>query len=494
MSLEVPEIGEGAAEQALAYLADLARFGARPGLERIRFLAQELGNPHLAFRTVHVAGTNGKGSTAAAIAAALQAAGHRVGLYTSPHLVRFHERIQVNGVPISDADLAGGVERVRPLAEAAAADPAVGRPTQFEVGTAVALDYFARRGVDWAVLEVGLGGRWDATNLVTPELAVITPIGHDHREVLGGSLAAIASEKAGIIKANRPVILAPQPSEALEVLVARAREVGAPVIRVVQAPADGEFRYHLLQTELARTRFRLEADWIRSLELELPLGGPHQAMNGAVAAAAVLTLGCGSDAPAVQASMPGRNSRSRIEEAASWIEEGWRGLHWPGRLEVSRTQRLILDGAHNPEGARELARALAPLFRPPEATASDPGRRGPGLPALFLVFGCLADKELDPMLEALLPLAEGLVATRPRESRTPPQDPATIARAARRFTDRVWTADDALEALRLADGLRGPGDWICLCGSLYLVGEVKGRLEAGERWFRGRTARAATEI
>src|SRR5690606_39223789 len=137
----------------------------------------------------------------------------------------------------------------------------------------------------------------------------------------------------------------------------------------------------------------------------------------------------------------------------------------------------------------ELARSLSPFFRPPGAASAGPGGRGPGQPSLFLVFGCLAGKELDPMLEALLPLADGLVATRPRESRTRPEDPAAIARAARRFTDRVWTAGDALEALRLADGLRGPGDWICLCGSLYLVGEVKGRLQAGERWFRGRTAR-----
>lgn len=476
----VKEAGPGA--EALAYLADLARFGARPGLERITYLAERLGNPHRAFRSVHVAGTNGKGSTAAAIAAALQAAGFRVGLYTSPHLVRFHERIRVDGQPIGDQELAAAMERVRPWAEEAACDPQVGRPTQFEVGTALAFDHFARQGVEWAVLEVGLGGRWDATNLVTPELAVITPIGHDHMNVLGGSLAAIAGEKAGIIKPGRPVVLAPQPPEALEVLVARARQVGAPVVQVVEGRGAGAFGYRSLQTDLARTRFRLETPWGTTMELALPLGGSHQALNGAVAAAAILSL-----APRLRpdAGLLGRGGQAQPRaweaEVARWLEEGWRALRWPGRLEIARG-RLILDGAHNPEGARALARALAPFFGP------EGGRSDDDPPSLFLVFGCLAEKAVEPMLEALSPLAAGLVATQAREGRSPAAAPEKIAAAARPFSQQVWTASDALDALRLADGLRGPQDWICLCGSLYLVGEVKARLEAGERWFRGRSA------
>ncbi|BAS28630.1 bifunctional folylpolyglutamate synthase/dihydrofolate synthase [Limnochorda pilosa] len=490
--------GTAAAERALAYLADLARFGARPGLERIAYLAERLGNPHRAFRSVHVAGTNGKGSTATAVAAALRAAGARVGLYTSPHLIRFHERIQVDGEPIDDESLAAGVERIRPWAEEAAADPAVGRPTQFEVGTALAFDHFARKGVEWAVLEVGLGGRWDATNLVTPELSVITPIGHDHVEVLGGSLEAIAAEKAGIIKPGRPVVLAPQPPGALEVLEARAAEMGSPVERVAEGPSGEAFTYRLLDASLAGTRFRLETPWRTSLELELPLAGPHQAANGATAAAAVLLLapelaaGAGPPAGAPSPNEPA-GRRALDEAAARWLAEGWRGLRWPGRLEVLRGERVILDGAHNPEGAQALARALVSLFPSSPRGGAVPGP-DPGVPALFLVFGCLSDKAVEPMLQALAPLAAGVVATRPRESRTPPAAPASLAALAGRFTERVWSADDALDALRLADGLRGPRDWICVCGSLYLVGEVKARLGAGEVWFRGRSAGKAREV
>lgn len=478
---EEPTDGAGPAGEALAYLAGLARFGSRPGLERIAYLAERLGRPHQAFRIVHVAGTNGKGSTASAIAAALRAAGLRVGLYTSPHLVRFHERIQVNGEPISDQELAAAVERIRPWADQAASDPKIGRPTQFEVGTAIALDHFARRGVDWAVLEVGLGGRWDATNLVTPELSVITPIGHDHMNVLGGSLAAIAREKAGIIKPGRPVVLAPQPPEALEVLLAHAAAAGAPVVQVVEGQAPGRFGYRCLETDLTRTRFRLTTPWGSALDLALPLGGPHQATNGAVAAAAVLTLAPRLLRPAGPSAAPdGPPPAGAWEaEAARWLDEGWGALRWPGRLEVLRG-RLILDGAHNPEGAKALARALAHLFR----EGNRPGAHGP---SLFLVFGCLAEKAMGPMLEALCPLAAGVVATQARQGRTAPAAPEAIAAAARPFCQQVWTAPDALEALRLADGLRGPQDWICLTGSLYLVGEVKARLAAGERWFRGRS-------
>ncbi|HEY8530617.1 MAG TPA: folylpolyglutamate synthase/dihydrofolate synthase family protein, partial [Limnochorda sp.] len=449
---EDPVEGTGPAVRALAYLAGLARFGARPGLERITFLAERLGNPQEAFRIVHVAGTNGKGSTASAIAAALRAAGFRVGLYTSPHLVRFHERIQVDGEPISDVELAEAVDRIRPLADEAASDPAIGRPTQFEVGTALALDHFARRGVEWAVLEVGLGGRWDATNLVMPELSVITPIGHDHMNILGERLGAIAREKAGIIKPGRPVVLAPQPSEALEVLWAQAEAVGAPVIQVAEGQAAGRFGYRCLETDLSRTRFRLTTPWGSALELVIPLGGPHQAMNGAVAAAAVLSLAPKLAHPEGPGAPDGRAPAQAWEaEAARWLEEGWRSLRWPGRLEVAQG-RLILDGAHNPEGAQALARALAPFF--------SQGNRLQGRgPSLFLVFGCLAEKAMASMLEALCPLAAGVIATQARQGRTAPAAPEAVAAAARPFCQQVWTASDALEALRLADGLRGPQDW-----------------------------------
>src|SRR5690606_16440951 len=243
-----------------------------------------------------------------------------------------------------------------------------------------------------------------------------------------------------------PVVLAPQPPEALEVLLAQAEAVGAPVVRVVEGRGPGAFAYQVDDVELGRVRFRVATPWGSTHQLQLPLGGAHQALNGAVAAAAVLTLAARRGDP------EGGQSVAWEREAVRWLEEGWRGLRWPGRFEIV-PGRLILDGAHNPEGARALAQALAPCFGP----GAGEGER----PSLYLVFSCMEDKPVDAMLAAL---------------------------AARAPCARGWTVAEPVAALRQAHRVRGPRDWICLCGSLYLVGEVKARLASGERWFHGRSA------
>lgn len=429
---------------AVDYLQTLRRFGEKPGLARIRFLLERLGNPHRAYPAVHVAGTNGKGSTSAMIAGILQAAGYRTGLFTSPHLVRYNERIKVDGVPISDGDLAALLGRLREHAEEAAADSALGQPTEFEVGTAAALAYFAQAAVDVAVVEVGLGGRFDATNVVEPLVSVITPIGLDHTQVLGGTLAEIAAEKAGIIKPGVPVVCAAQRPEARDVIVARAEELGAPAYL-----AGRDFESRLSDVDQHGTRFavRWGERWLE--DLRVPLLGPHQAGNGGVAVAAAQVLaGRGLAVP---------------EEA---LRCGLGAVRWPGRMELWPGQpALLFDGAHNAEGAQVLAEGLQAVF---------PGRQP------VFVLGMLGEKPIDAVLSTLLPLGQAAVLTAPRVGRGAPADPAELARRARGLVPRLAVEADPLEALALARSWAGPEGLVCVAGSLYLVGELQGLL-AGEQ-------------
>ncbi|MFO7265993.1 MAG: folylpolyglutamate synthase/dihydrofolate synthase family protein [Bacillota bacterium] len=421
-------------------LQKLQRFGAKPGLERVRFLLDALGNPERAFPAVHVAGTNGKGSTSAMIAAMFHAAGRRVGLYTSPHLVRYNERIAVDGRPVADEQLARVLARLEPLVDAAARGPA-GQPTEFEVGTAAAMACFAEAGIDVAVAEVGLGGRYDATNVVQSIASVITPLGLDHTQWLGDTLDRIAWEKAGIIRPGVPVVCAPQAEEALRVIASVAEEKGAPLLA-----AGRDYEVILRAADATGTEFDLRwgGRWLR--RLRTPLLGAHQAVNGAVAAAAALALG-----------LP--------EEA---VRRGLETVAWPGRMEVvAERPRVVLDGAHNAEGVQALAAALQAVF---------PGQRP------VFVIGILQEKPLESMLRTLLPLGKAAVFTAPRNSRTPPAPPEQLARLAEGLIGAVAVEPDSALALEQACALAGPDGLVCVCGSLYLVGEVRERL-AGEISF-----------
>nr|MBO2478297.1 bifunctional folylpolyglutamate synthase/dihydrofolate synthase [Bacillota bacterium] len=425
------------------YLQTLRRFGEKPGLARIRFLLERLGNPQRAYPAVHVAGTNGKGSTSAMIASVLQAAGYRTGLFTSPHLVRYNERIRVDGAPIADEDLEALLGRLREEAERAAADPNVGQPTEFEVGTAAALTYFAQAAVDVAVVEVGLGGRLDATNAVEPVVSVITPIGLDHTRVLGNTLAEIAAEKAGIIKPGVPVVCALQAPEARDVIAAKAKELGAPLYL-----AGRDFEGRLLSAGQEGTRFavRWRDRWLEGLQV--PLLGPHQAGNGAVAVAAVQLLS--------EAGFP-------VSEDA--LRRGLAAVRWPGRMELYPGKpALLFDGAHNAEGAQVLAEGIRALF---------PGQRP------VFVLGMLDEKPIDAMLRILLPLGQAAVFTAARVGRGTPADPGDLARRAQGLVPSVGVERDPLAAVELARRWAGPDGLVCVSGSLYLVGELQGLL-AGE--------------
>lgn len=425
-------------------LERLERFGEKPGLERIQFLLRALGSPERTFPAVHVAGTNGKGSTAAMIASILRAAGLRVGLFTSPHLVRYNERIVVDGRPISDSDLDALAGELEASVRAAAAAPGVGQPTEFEVATAAAVAYFARSGVDVAVVEVGLGGRWDSTNVVRSAVSVITPIGLDHTNRLGTTVAEIAGDKAGIIRSGVPVVSARQLSEAAQVIAGEAEARGAPLLM-----AGRDFDVRLREAGKGGTAFdvRWRRRWLR--ELRVPLLGPHQAVNGATAAAACLTL---------RESEPGAAGLwAAVTDEA--VRAGLQRVTWPGRMEVlPGAPAVVLDGAHNAEAAEVLAETLRTVF---------PGERP------VFVMAVLREKPVDRMLRTLLPLGRAVVFTAPRSSRTPPREPDELARRAAGLVETVAVEPSAEGAVARARALAGPEGLVCVCGSLYLVGEVR---------------------
>lgn len=396
------------------YLDSLQPLAMRFGLERMERALASLGRPDRGLRVLHVAGTNGKGSTCAMAAAALRAAGHRVGLYTSPHLSRFNERIQVDGRPIADDRLAARVEEVRracPWHESGGAEE---RLTYFEFATLVALLHFARERVSAAVVEVGLGGRFDATNALTPVVTAVSRIGLDHVQLLGDTLAAIAREKAGIFKRGIPAVVAhAQPAEAMAALRDEAARRGAPL--AVAAPSwDGP----------------------------IALRGPHQRGNAALAAAALRLL----DAAGVAVG----------EEA---VARGIAEARWPGRLE--EIGGVLLDGAHNPDGAAALAASLSALH--------------PGRP-VELVLGVLADKDHRGMLAALAPAVRRLHLAPPASPRA--RAPASYRDLAASLVPEVHVHASCAEALACARAAAGAGGLACVAGSLYLVGEAREALLA----------------
>ena len=414
-------------EEALHYFAHIEMMGSHLGLERMAELLRRLGNPESSLRFVHVAGTNGKGSTAALLDACLRQAGYRVGLYTSPHLVRYNERFQIDGRPISDEALAAATERVK-----AAADTMEDAPTQFELLTCVAFCCFQTAHCEIVVLEVGLGGRLDATNVISaPEAAVITRIGLEHTEILGDTIEKITAEKCGIIKTGGDVVLGD----------------ANPVVRQVAEEICRRRNARLILAEPAVFLSRsLEGQcfaWGPYREVRLSLLGEHQLQNAATALTVLRLL---------------REKGWNIPDAA--ILEGLASAVWPGRFEcVSTRPAVIIDGGHNQQCAEAIAASLRTYF--------------PGKKCRFLM-GVLADKDFQGIFNALLPLAERIAAVTPDSHRAlPAEDLCRRLREEYGYSAAAPYANlaDGLTALR-ADA--GPEDVICICGSLYMVGEARG--------------------
>jgi len=408
-------------------------------LDRVLRLLAMIGDPHARLRSVHVAGTKGKGSTAAILHAVATACGLKVGLYTSPHLVDLRERIRVGDGMISQEDLAARLAGIRPSVERMRGEGDA--PTFFEIFTAVAFDHFDRAGVDLAVVEVGLGGRLDATNVLSPDVVVITAISLDHTRQLGDTLAAIAGEKAGIVKPGVPAVSQPQPEAAAGVIEGACRAVGAPLVVIGRdvtytwepAERDGWPGIALTVTTPAAAYGALF----------LPMMGEHQAINAATAIAAAERC-------------PVLGERLTCERVRTALER----IDWPGRMEfVPGSPPLVVDGAHNRASMERLVEALGQHF---------PGRR------VVVVFGSAADKDVEGMVAVLAErlCAAPVVFTRTTHPRA--ADPADVAARYRALAGREAAAvPDVAEAVRRAADVAGPAGLVVVCGSLYLVGEVK---------------------
>jgi dihydrofolate synthase/folylpolyglutamate synthase len=417
--------------RAEAWVFDLQKYGIKFGLSSTLNLLARLGLSPEEGRYLHVAGTNGKGSVAAMLSAVLTRAGYAVGLFTSPHLVRFAERFRLREEDISPSSLLYLINRVRAAIDES--EP----PTFFEFATAMAFLYFKESRADPVILETGMGGRLDATNIVHPLVSVITNISMEHQFFLGNTLTAIAGEKAGIIKAGVPLVTYAKQKRVLDLFRQRCAELSAPLFVGgvdfgVRGEPRGGFSYKGF-------RWRLNG-------LRVSLPGRHQYKNAALALAVLELL---------------ENQGFSLPEAA--IREGLAQTRWPGRLErVQEDPRVILDGAHNPAAARILAQALR---REPLA-----GRR-------FLVVGLMADKDGAGILAPLLPLAHTVIFTRPRYFRAARVE--DLARQATTFQGKVLLEPDVGQALHRARNLAGPQDQIVVTGSLYTVGEAKEYLERG---------------
>ena len=411
--------------EALQYIDGTQWFGSKPGLERTEALLDKLGRPQDRLKYIHIAGTNGKGSCAAMLASILKAAGYRTGLYTSPYLFRFHERMQINGEPVSDEALAELVTRIRPLAEAMD-----DHPTEFELITAAALLWFAEEHCDIVVLEVGLGGRLDATNVIAaPEAAVLMNIGLDHTAVLGDTLEQIAAEKAGILKPGCEAVAYQQQESVLEVFRQKAREVGAGLHVADFSQLVPEF------DSLEGQSFTYRGE-----PYALALLGDHQLRNAAVVLETVEVL---------------RRRGWRISHEA--VEHGLYATAWPARFElVSEEPPFIVDGGHNPQCAESVRRNLLHYF--PES------RR-------VLLVGVLRDKDYPALFDILNEAADAWVCVTPNSERALPA--AELGKFLERYGKPVTVCESIPDGVETAREQAGEDGMACAVGSLYMAGAVR---------------------
>jgi dihydrofolate synthase/folylpolyglutamate synthase len=454
--------------EAVRYLLTLGRELAAPSharaakfdLANIRALAERMGQPQNKFKSVHIAGTNGKGSTAAMVERILRSAGFKTGLYTSPHLERINERIRVNGAEISDVEFAAALTRLhRLIEEMLSMGELAAHPTYFECVTAMALEVFAREGVELAVLEVGMGGRLDSTNIVTPEVTVITQIAFDHESFLGHSIAEIAGEKAGIIKAEVPVVSAAENAEARAVIRRRAEELKAPLVEIDEMYRVEEVRardgfysavvvHAGVDTDRAAKSAQARMPVLPRVELKVGLAGRYQVRN-AVTALAVARM------------LAGRGFKITDED----IAEGVAQVNWPGRLErIAEQPAVFLDGTHNAAGARELAAFWDEHLA---------GRR------IHLVYGSVRDKSVDEIAGLLFPRAAQVTVTAPSQPRALSAE--ALAEMTRHLAPQMDVVAAASDAVARALEIAGKEDVVFVTGSLYLVGEIS-------RWWKSGVA------
>lgn len=442
---------DDAYQQALDYLYSFIDYSLQRNfrmapeqfdLGRMHALMAALGDPQQAYPTIHIAGTKGKGSVSAMCQSALQAAGYRTGMYTSPHLREYTERIQIDGIEISKADLVDLVNEIKPYLAA------IPRLTTFEITTALAFWYFARQNVDAAVIEVGLGGRLDATNILVPRVAVITSLSYDHSEILGDTLAKIAAEKAGIIKPGVPVVLSPQKEEARRVVEQVARERGSPFIQVGKdflfAPLAHSLDSQTLAIWQAAEQEQVDAfiesgglqEW-EPARLNIPMLGYHQVENAATAYAALMAL-----------------RESGVVLRDDDIQKGFARVYWPGRFEILRKYPpVVVDAAHNRDSALKLRLALDDYF--------------PGQPVV-LVFGASGDKDLEGMFAELMPRVTQVIATASIHPRA--ANPDTLVTLAHQYGKPARAIMPLEQALEAGLEVAGREAVVLITGSIFVAG------------------------
>jgi len=423
-------------KDSLEYLYGLERHGIIFGLVNIQNILKSLGNPHKKLKAIHIGGTNGKGSTAAMIQSILSRCGYRVGLYTSPHLISFTERIRIDDREITEAEVVGLTKRIRGSIEEGRIPETF---TFFDFTTAMAMLYFVKAGVDLAILEVGLGGRLDSTNVIDPLLTIITNISLDHREYLGDTLKEVAREKAGIIKEGRALITAATQPEIVDLFRGVCLEKRAPFFRVGQdfrGRRAGPYRFHYHGRNLTLSN------------LELKLAGRHQIINAITALGAIEMF---------------KGNGYRIGDEA--IYEGLRGVQWPGRLEVVlECPTVLLDGAHNPVAAQRLREALVDGFH---------------YERLLLALGIMNDKDYRRIISILVPLAEVIVLCKPRCERA--ASPQVLLNEVKRMGKRGKVVEDVGEAVQSLLSMASGKDLVCITGSFYTIGEAKAFLSSSKR-------------
>jgi len=421
--------------QCLEELFALGRFGIKLELDTVAGILERLGSPEKTFYTVHIAGTNGKGSIASTIASILKSTGVATGLYTSPHLIKFNERFAINGVQVSDDEIVDAYMAVK------AVDTGERKATYFELTTTMAFYLFALKKVTWAVIETGMGGRLDATNVLNPALSIITNLSIEHTDYLGNTLEEIAGEKAGIIKPGVPVITGVSQPEALAVIKATAQKQGAPLYVM------GDDFSTTAVNDKPSSPFDYQGISLSLKGLETPLPGAHQIQNAALALGACELL-C----------TPGTTNPQPPAITPETIRQGLAATQWPGRLEyILHDPHVILDGAHNLHAAENLARFLKEEGKAPHLT---------------LVIGVLDDKPYRKMLEYLVPTAHRIIFTRPKINRN--LDPEILRENSRDLTQVETTViDDVGEAVIHAIDTAPPEGTVCVAGSLYVVGEAR---------------------
>lgn len=421
-------------DEAINFLRDLTKFGFNFGLGRIEELLARLDNPHQKLKVIHVGGTNGKGSTATMIAGVLKAAGFKVGMFTSPHLHSYCERYKINGAEISPEKIAELLTGMRPLLENMVKE-GFEHPTEFEVSTALGFLYFWIEAVDFLVLEVGLGGAIDSTNVVIPQVSVITNVAMDHMDYLGSTVTEIAAIKSGIIKPKVPVVTAADDQAALEVIREAAQRNGSPLTEVGR-----DLTWRISKSTEAGVEFDVSTPAKTYKGLQIRLVGEHQVLNACTALAAIEAL-----------------SSSGVFIDEQTVRQGLAGASWPARLEMVNTSpRVLIDGAHNMHGALSLSKALKDVFSYQD---------------LFLVFGMLGDKEREKVVAELAPLAKAVVVTKPNSPRA--GDWEKIADEVRKYVNEVYLIESIGEAVKKGMDLAGPKDLVCVTGSLYMVAEAR---------------------